>query len=78
MFICENDIFIDIFHISHNRYFHTNPLHLKFLNNFSLPDVASSVILLSNVIPIMFSVTVIVSEDTTGKKVEICIDRCLW
>ena len=70
--------YLSIFYISHNGYFHTNALYITFLNNFSLPDVASSVIPLSNVVSIVFSVTVIVGEDTTGKKVDICIDRCLW
>ena len=70
--------YLSIFYISHNGYFHTNALYIKFLINFSLPDVASSVIPLSNVVSIVFSVTVIVGEDTTGKKVDICIDRCLW
>ena len=82
MLVCENDIFIDIFniffkfYISHNGYVHTNASYIKFLNNFCLPDVASSVTPLSNVISVVFSVTVIVGEDTTGNKVEICIDRC--
>ena len=65
-----------MFYISQNGYVHTNALYIKFLNNFSLPDVASSVIPLSNVISVVFSVTVIIGEDTAGNKVEICIDRC--
>ena len=82
MLVCENYIFFDIFnifsilYISHNGYVHINALYIKFLNNFSLSDVASSVIPLSNVVSVVFSVTVIVSEDTAGNKVEICIDRC--
>ena len=74
MLVCENDIFIDIFntslnfYISHNGYFHTNELYIKFSNNFSLPDVASSVIPLSNVTSVVFSVTIIIDEDTTGNK----------
>ena len=84
MLVCENDIlsisltYLSISYLSHNGYFHTNALYIKFLNNLSLPDVASSVIPLSNVISVVFSVTVIVGEDTAGNKVEICIDRCSW
>ena len=82
MLVCENYIFIDIFDISfnfyicHDGYFHTNALYLKFFNNFSLLDVASSFIPLSNVISVVFSVSVIVSEVAEGNKVDICIDRC--
>ena len=47
MLVCENDIFINIFNIflicykSHNWYFYTNALYIKFLNSFFLPDVSS-------------------------------------
>ena len=77
IFLSISFTYLSIIYISYNGYFHTNALYIKFLNNFSLPDVASSVIPLSNVISIVLSVTVIVGEDTIGKKVEICIDRCL-
>ena len=62
--------------MSHDGCFHTNVLYIKFFNNFSLPDVASSFIPLSNIRSVPFSVCVIVSEDAEGNKVEICIDRC--
>ena len=57
--------------MSHDGYFHTNALYIKFFNNFSLPNVASSFISLSNVISVVFSVSVIVCEDAEGNKVEI-------
>ena len=61
---------MSIFYISHDVYFHTNVLHIKFFNNFSLPDEASSFIPLSNITSVPFSVCVIVSEDAEGNKVE--------
>ena len=79
MLVCENYILfislthLSIFYISHDEYFHTNELHIKFFNNISLPDVASSVIPLSNITSVPFSVCVIVSEDAEGNKVDICI-----
>ena len=82
MLDCESNIFIDLFnisfnfYISHNGYFHTNGMYIKSLNSFSLPDVASSVIPVSSVVSVVFFLTVMVSEDTAGNKVEICIDKC--
>ena len=82
MSVCENYIFIDIidisvnFYISHDGYFQTNALYIKFFNNFSLLDVAFSFIPLSNIRSVPFSFCVIVGEDAEGNKVEICIDRC--
>ena len=68
--------YLSIFYISCNGYFHTNAIYIRFLHSFSLPDVASSVIPVSCVVSVVFSLTVIVGEDTAGSKVEICIDRC--
>ena len=81
MLVCENDIFINIFnifcnllHISH-LIFYTNALYIKFLNSFSLPDVSSTIMLVSSVVSVVFSVTVMVGVDTTSNTLEICIDR---
>ena len=66
MLVCENYIFIDIFdtsvnfYISHDEYFHVHVLYIMFFNNFSLPDVASSFIPLSNIRSVPFTVCVIV------------------
>ena len=68
--------FIDIFDISlfflicQDGYFHTNALHIKFFNNFSLPDVASVFSPLFNIISLVISVGVIVHEDDEANKVE--------
>ena len=51
-------------------------MYIKFLHSFSLPDVASSVIPVSCVVSVVFSLIVMVGEDTAGNKVEICIDKC--
>ena len=56
-------------------YFHTNALYIMFLTSFSLPDVSSSIITVSSVVSVVFSVTVMVGDDTTSNKLEICIDR---
>ena len=77
MLVCEHDIFINIFnifsvfYIFHSGYFHTNTLYIKFLNGFSLPDVSSSVIPVSSVVSVVFSVTVTVGEDATSNTLEI-------
>ena len=82
MLVCENYIFIHIFdisftfYISHDGYFHKNALYIKFFNNISLPDVASSLIQISNVRSDVLSVSVIVGEEAEGNKAEICTDRC--
>ena len=82
MLVCENDIFINIFnicfiflHISQWIFSHQY-IAYKSLNSFSLPDVSSSVIPVSSVVLVVFSVSVMVGEDTTSNKLEICIDRC--
>ena len=73
--VCENDIFIDIFNISfnfvisHNGYFHTNAMYIKFLNSFSLPDVASAIIALLHIISLV-SLRVTVGEDNEPNNVE--------
>ena len=64
-----------ICYISHNWYFCTNALYIKFLNSFSLPDVSSSIMPVYSVVSVVFSVTVMVGDDTTSNKLEICIDR---
>ena len=51
-------------------------MYIKSLDSFSLPDVGSSVIPVSSVVSVVFSLTVMVSEDTVGNKVEICIHKC--
>ena len=82
MWVCGHDIFINIFniffnfYIFHHGYSHTNALYIKFLNGFCLPDVSSSVITVSSVVWAVFSVTLILGEDTTSNKLDICIDRC--
>ena len=43
-------------------------MHIKPLNRFSVPDIGSSVIPVSSVVSVGFSLTVMVSEDTVGKK----------
>ena len=63
------------FYIFYYGYFHTYALYIKFLNGFSLPDVSSSVIPVSHVVSVVFSVTVMVGDDTTSNKWEICIGR---
>ena len=68
--------FIDIFDISfhflicQDEYFHTNALYVKFFNNFSLLDVPSAFIPLFNMISLVISVCVIVSEDDEANTVE--------
>ena len=82
MWVCQNDIFINMFniffnflHISSWIFSHKSIVY-KVLNGFSLPDVSSSVIPVSSVVWVVFSVTLIRGEDTTSNKLEICIDRC--
>ena len=64
-----------ICYTSHNSYFYTNALYIKFLNSFFLPDVSSSIMPVSSVVSVVFSITVVVGDDTTSNKLEICIDR---
>ena len=68
--------YLSIFYISHNKYFDENAMYIKSLKSFSVPDVGSSVIPVSSVVSVVFSLTVMVSEDTVGNKVEICIHKC--
>ena len=50
---------------------------MKFFNNFSLPDVVSAVIVLFNMISLVVSVGVVVTEDDEPNKVEfVLIDIC--
>ena len=51
-------------------FFHRNALYIKFFNNFSLPDVAFAFIPLFNIISLVISVGVAVSEDDEANKVE--------
>ena len=51
-------------------YFHTNALYIKFFNNFPLPNVPSAFIPLFNILSLVISVGVIVSENDEANKVE--------
>ena len=74
MFICEHDIFINIFniffkflHILQWIFSHICIVY-KILNGFSLPDVSSSVIPVSPVVSVVFSVTVMAGDNSTSNK----------
>ena len=67
--------YFSICYISYNWYFHTNTLYIKFLNSFSPPDVSSSIMPVSSVVSVVFSLTVMVGEDTTSNTLEICNER---
>ena len=68
--------FIDICNISVNLficqdgYFHPNAFYVKFLNNFSLPAVASAVIPFVHIISLVVSVSVTVAEHDESNKVD--------
>ena len=47
---------------------HTYALYRKFLHGFSIPDVSSSVISVSNVESVVLFVTVMVGDNTTSNK----------
>ena len=74
IFICENDIwyisltYLSIFFICQDGYFHTNAFCVQFLNNFSLPDVASAMMPLVHIVSLV-SVTVTVPDDAEHNKV---------
>ena len=77
-------IYSYIFHISVNfflicqdRYFDINALYIKFFNNFSLPDVVCAVIVLYDMISLLVSIGVMVTEDDELNKVDfVVIDIC--
>ena len=50
--------------------FHTNAFYVKFLNYFSLSDVASAVIPLLHIVSLVVSVSVIVGEHDEPNKVD--------
>ena len=52
--ICD---ILSICSIHQDGYFHTNAFYMKFLNKFSLPDVASPVVPLLHVISFVVSVS---------------------
>ena len=58
-----------MFFISQHVYFHTNAFYIKFFNKFSLPDVASGVILHLHIISLV-SVSVLIDEEDEPNKVE--------
>ena len=62
--------YLSVCSIHQAGYFHTNAFYIKFLNTFSLPDVASAVIALLHIISFVVSVSVIVGEDDEPHKVE--------
>ena len=69
--------YVSIFFICQDGYFHTNAFYIKFLNKFSLPDVASAVIPLLCIISLVVSVSVIVGKHDEPNKVEfVLIDIC--
>ena len=76
IFICENDTlwisvrYLSIFFICQDGYFHTNAFSVKFLNNFSLPDVASAAIPLVHIVSVVVSVSVTVAEHDEPNKVD--------
>ena len=61
--------YLSIFFICQDGYFHTSAFYIKFFNKFSLPDVASGVILLLHIISLV-SVGALVNEDDEPNKVE--------
>ena len=66
-----------IFFICQDRYFCTNAFSVKFLNNFSLPDVASAVMRLVHIVSLVVCVSVTVPEHDEPNKVDfVCISIC--
>ena len=61
---------ISIFFICQDGYFHTNALCVKFLNIFSLPDVASAGMPLVHIISLVVCVSVTVPEHDEPNKVD--------
>ena len=58
-------------------YFDINAFYMMFFNNICLPDVASAVIVLSDMISLVVSIGVMVTEDDEPNKVEfVLIDIC--
>ena len=62
--------YLSIFLICQDEYFHTNAFYIKFFNKFSLPDVASAVIVLLHIISLVVSFCVVFSEDDEPNEVE--------
>ena len=54
--------YLSIFFMCQGGYFHTNAFSVKFLNHFSLPDVASAAIPLVHIVSVVVSVSVTVAE----------------
>ena len=62
---------MSIFFICQDGYFHTNAFCVQFLNNFSLPDVASALMPLVHIVSLVVCVSVTVPEDDEPHKVDI-------
>ena len=58
------------FFICQDGHFHTNAFCVKFLNNFSLPDVASAVMPLVHIVSLVVCVSVTVPEHDEPNKVD--------
>ena len=75
-FICENDLgyipltYLSIFFICPDGYFHTNAFCLQFLNNFSLPDVASGIMPLLHIVSLVVSVSFTVPDAAEHNNVD--------
>ena len=76
IFRCKNDIlcisltYLSFVFICQDGYFHTNAFCVKFLNNFSLPDVAFPVMPLVHIMSLVVCVSVAVPEHDEPNKVD--------
>ena len=60
---------MSVFFICQDGYFHTNAFCVQFLNNCSLPDVASAVMPLVHIVSLFVHVSVTVPEEDKPYKV---------
>ena len=62
--------YLSISVICQDGYFHSNAFCVQFLNNFSLPDVASAVMPLVHIVSLVVCVSVTVPGDDEPNKVD--------